>query len=249
MKGKYIYCIIESNHQKNYGPLGIGDIAGEVNTITYQDISAVVSDCSIKEFTVSRGNTMKHEKAIEEVMKEHPVLPVRFSTIANSEKDIVEKVLIPRHDEFKNLISWIKDKEEIGIRARWTNMHTVFKEILEENDEIKELKKKIAGKSTDGTYYDRIELGKLIEAKLKEKKKNEKNKIVDTLKKKSEDYKVNDVYGEEMILNSSFLVKKNMEEDFFSSVSDLQDEYGTKLKLKYVMGSPPFNFVNLVIQL
>lgn len=249
MEGRYIYCIIESNHQKNFGQLGIGDGEQELTTVCHNDISVVVSSCAVKEFVVSRENTMKHEKAIEEVMKEHPVLPVRFSTIANSENEIVEKVLAPRYDEFKDLLSWIRDKQEIGLRARWVNMDLVFKEILEKNDKIKELKEKIAGKTPEETYYGRIDLGKMIEAKLKEKKKAEKNKIVETLKEKAEDYKVNQVYGDEMILNSVFLVKKDMEQDFFSSVTNLQEEYGKKVQLKYVTGSPPFNFVNLIIKL
>lgn len=249
MKGRYIYCIIESNHQKSFGPLGIGDDNPSLITVCHKDISTVVSDCPVKEFVVSRQNTMKHEKAIEEVMKEHAVLPVRFSTIANNEEQIIEKVLAPRYDEFKDLLSWISDKQEVGLRAEWTKMSTIFNEIIEENDDIRELKEKISEKKPEGTYYDRIEIGKRIEAKLKEKKSKLKDKIIDVLKKKAEDYKVNDVYGDEKILNSAFLIKKDLEPDFYSLVSALQGDFGPIVKLKYVTGSPPFNFVNLVIKL
>lgn len=250
MNGKYIYCIIENNHQKNFGPLGIGGGGDELTTVCCRDISAVVSNCSVKEFIVSRENTMMHEKAIEEVMKEHSVLPVRFSTIADGEKDIVEKVLVPRYDEFKDLLSWISDKAEIGIRAKWVDMDSVFKEILEGDAQIKELKEKIEKNgSAEKTFYERIDLGKLIEAKLKEKKENEKERVVEILKKEAVDYKINQVYGDDVILNSAFLVKKDNEPGFFSAVSKLQDEYGSKVQLKYVTGPPPFNFVNLVIKL
>lgn len=249
MNGKYIYCIIQSNHQKNFGPLGIGGGGDELTTVCYKDISAVVSDCSVKEFTVSRENTMMHEKAIEEVMKEHPVLPVRFSTIANSPDDILQKVLVSRYDEFRDLLSWVSDKEEIGVRARWVNMESVFKEILEGDERIKELKEEISKKTPEESFYERINLGKLVEAGLKKKKEVEKNRIVDALKKEAVDFKINEVYGEDMILNSAFLIIKEKEPDFFKAVSSLQDEYGSRVQLKYVTGSPPFNFVNLVIKL
>lgn len=249
MEGKYIYCIIQSNHQKKFGPSGIGQKGDELVTVCYKDISAVISNCLVKEFIVSRENTMAHEKAIEEVMKEHPVLPVRFSTVADNEEQIIEKVLTPRYDEFKELLSWISDKEEIGLRARWVNMDLVFKEIVEEDEMIKDLKEKIASSPEEKTYFARIDLGKLVEARLKEKKESEKDTIIETLKDKAEDYKVNQVYGDDVILNSAFLVKKEKEKDFFSSVSGLQDEYAPMVQLKYVTGSPPFNFVNLVIKL
>ncbi len=250
MEGKYIYCIIESNHTKNFGKLGIGEREDELTTVSHKDISAVISDCHLKEFIVSRTNTMAHEKAIEEVMKEHAVLPVRFSTVADTREQIVEKVLAPRYDEFKKLLSWISDKEEIGVRARCTDMGVIFNEIVEEDEKIKELKEKIAKKgSAEKTYYERIDLGKLIEVRLKEKKEKEKNKIIDALKKKAEEHKINQVYGDDMILNGAFLVKKKDEKDFFSLVSKIQEGYGKKVQLKYVTGPPPFNFVNLVIKL
>lgn len=249
MDGKYIYCVIQSNHQKNFGPIGIGGTGEELTTVNYKDISVVTSNCSVKEFTVSRENTMAHEKAIETVMKEHPVLPVRFSTIANSESEIIEKVLTPRYDEFKKLLSWISDKEEIGVRAKWMNMELVFKDILEKNDRIRELKEKLVNRKPEKAYYEKIELGKLVEDKLKEEKENERNKMLNVLKKGAVDCKDNDVYGEDMILSGSFLVKKEKESDFFSLVSKIQDGYGPKVKMKYVTGCPPFNFVNLVIKL
>lgn len=250
MDGKYIYCIMNGNHKKNFEAHGIGSNGDPIDTISYEDISAVVSNCSVKEFTVSRENTMMHEKVIEEVMKEYPVLPVRFSTVADSEKDIIEKVLASRYDEFRQLISWIRDKEEIGVKAKWTDMDSIFKAILEENGKIKELKEKIAMRgSPEKTYYERIDLGKLVEAMLKQKREYEKEKILEILKKEAEDSRVNQIYGEDMILNSAFLVKKEKEKDFFSKVSKIQDEYGKEVQLKYVTGSPPFNFVNLVIKL
>ena len=249
MEGKYIYCIMETNSKKNFGPMGIGEREDELTTVSYKDISAVVSNCALKEFIVSRQNTMAHEKAIEKVMEKQPVLPVRFSTVADSEEDIVEKVLKPRYDEFKKLISWIADKEEIGVKARWLDMDQVFKEILEEDEKIKELKGKISAKGADATYYERIDLGKRIEERLKEKREKEKEKIIEILKKKAEDYKVNHVYGDEKILNGAFLVKKDNEKDFFSLVSKMQEEYGKKAQLRYVTGPPPFNFVNIVIKL
>ena len=250
MEGKYIYCLIQSNHQKKFGPLGIGERADELTTVSYRDISAVVSNCSLKEFTVSRQNTMAHEKAIEKVMKEHPVLPVRFSTVADSSEEIVEKVLAPRYDEFKKLLAWIANKEEIGVKARWLDMNQVFKEIAEGDERIKKLKERIARKGTgDAAYYEKIDLGKLVEAKLKEKKEQEKEKIIGVLKEKACDYKINPVYGDDIILSSAFLVKKAGEKDFFSLVSSIQEGYGSKLQLKYVTGPPPFNFVNIVIKL
>ncbi|MFH1620365.1 MAG: GvpL/GvpF family gas vesicle protein [bacterium] len=93
-EGKYIYCIIRpgqacggaaakasgrhNDQGLSFGPLGIGERGDEVHTVRSGDIAAVVSDSPVKSYAVSRENLLAHEKAIEAVMKEHTVLPVRF---------------------------------------------------------------------------------------------------------------------------------------------------------------------------
>ena len=42
-EGKYIYCIIGTKQERNFGPLGIGVRGDEVLTIGYDDLSMVVS--------------------------------------------------------------------------------------------------------------------------------------------------------------------------------------------------------------
>ena len=40
--GKYVYCIIRSDRQHDFGAIGIGG-GGRVTTISYQDLAAIVS--------------------------------------------------------------------------------------------------------------------------------------------------------------------------------------------------------------
>ena len=77
-EGRYIYCIIKANEAQTFGPLGIGGRGDQLYTVTHNNIAAVVSNSPIKSYPVARENLIAHEKAIEEVMKEHTVLPVRF---------------------------------------------------------------------------------------------------------------------------------------------------------------------------
>ncbi|MEW6216025.1 MAG: GvpL/GvpF family gas vesicle protein [Nitrospirota bacterium] len=87
-EGKYIYCIIAEGERKKFGSLGIGGIGNELYTVCFNDIAAVVSSSPIKKYPVSRENLIPHERAIEEVMKTHTVLPVRFGTIAEDEEKV-----------------------------------------------------------------------------------------------------------------------------------------------------------------
>jgi hypothetical protein len=245
-EGKYIYCVIESNQSQSFGPLGIGGRGDELYSICFNDIAAVVSNSLITKYPVSRENTLAHEKAIEEVMKTYTVLPVRFATIAEDE-ETVKMILEKEYKKFKELLDGIKSKKELGLKAVFKE-DVIYKEILEKYAEIKRLKAMLASKPPTETYFQRMEIGKMVEEALEREKEDHKKVILDTLGPIAEDVKINDTYGERMIINAAFLVIEDKESEFDQKVKELDAKYGDKIKFKYVGLVPPFNFVNLVIE-
>lgn len=245
-EGKYIYCIIEGNsHDENFGPLGIGDRDDELHTICYDNITAVVSNSPIIKYSVSRENTITHERAIEEVMKTHTVLPVRFGTIAESQGK-VKKILEKEHDRFKEMLDSIKGKKELGLKAMFKD-GVIYNEILENYKNIKKAKDAIAAKPPEVTYFERVQIGRMVEQALEKEREKYKEEILGVLRPLAEDTKINNVYGEKMIINAAFLVNEDKEPEFDQKVRELDEKYGNKIKFKYVGTLPPFNFVNLVI--
>ncbi|MBU2445586.1 MAG: GvpL/GvpF family gas vesicle protein, partial [Bacteroidetes bacterium] len=94
----------------------------------------------------------------------------------------------------------------------------------------------------------RMEIGRMVEASLQNEREICKKEILDSLIPLAEDNKVNNTYGEIMILSAAFLVNKDKEPEFDQKVQGLGTQYGDKIKFKYVGTLPPFNFVNLVIE-
>lgn len=247
-EGNYIYCIIGTDHTINYGPLGIGGRGDTVSTLGYQGISCVVSKSPLANYVLSRENLMAHQLVIEKVMKEHTVLPVRFSTIASSAEDI-RGFLRKRYAEFRNLLSDMDNKVELGLKVMWKNMAPVFGDIANANKEIKRLKDKIAAGPIEKTYNDRITLGGLVEAGLREKKEDDAEYILGVLRPIAVDMRANKLHGDNMLLNAAFLVDGKMAKEFDSRVQELDGNFKDNMKFKYVGPVPPFNFVNIVIEL
>jgi len=245
-EGKYIYCIIGGIEPRTFGPLGIGGRGDELHTICYNDIAAVVSNSPIKKYVVSRENTLAHEKAIEEVMKEYTVLPVRFVTIAKDEKK-VKKILEKEYDKFKDMLSKIEGKKELGLKAIFSG-DVIYKDILEKYEDIRALKEKIATISPEKSYYERMKIGEMVEGALQKEKDNYENEIMNCLSPLAQDVRTNNTYGERMIINAAFLVERQQEAEFDRKVNELAENYGEKVKFKYIGTVPPFNFVNLVIE-
>ncbi len=244
-EGKYIYCIIALSEPRAFGRIGIGNRGDELYTICSDNIGAVVSNSPIIKYLVSRENMLAHEKAIEEVMKEHTVLPVRFGTIAEDEEKVI-KILGKEHHRFKDLLDKIEGKKELGLKAIFKE-DVIYKNILEKHEDIRALKEKIAKLPAEKTYYRRMEIGKMVEAALQKEKEIHKKVILSTLSPLAVEVKTNDSYYELMIINTAFLVAKHNEVPFDQKVQELDRKHSDKIKFKYVGTIPPFNFVNLII--
>lgn len=245
-EGKYIYCIIETKQERNFGPIGIGERGDEVLTIGYDDISMVVSNYPLTKITASRENMLTHQKVIEEVMKEFDsVLPVRFGTIASS-ADEVRNLLDRRCREFKTALRDMDHKIELGVKGIWKNMDTIFGKIVKENEAIKNLKAALTGKDSNDMPA-KMGLGRMVKKALDEKKGKQTEEIIDRLRKISYERRLNDTIGDEMFMNAAFLVGKGREKEFDNIMDDLGDEHKDRIKFMYAGPLPVFNFVNIVI--
>jgi hypothetical protein len=246
-EGKYIYCVVGTKQERNFGPIGIGGRGDEVLTIGYDDLSMVVSSYPMTKLVVDREHMLAHEKVIEEVMKEFDsVLPVRFGTIA-SNADEIRALLDRRYREFKTLLRDMDHKVELGVKGLWKNIDVIFKEIVKENKEIKEAKAKIQNDKGRKNIQAKMEVGKMVEQALAKKKEKEAEKIVDALRRTAFNYKLNKTIDDKMFMNAAFLIDKGREKELDNIMDDLSDKYKGRIKFMYAGPLPVFNFVNIVI--
>lgn len=246
-EGKYLYCIIEEASSRTFGPIGIGERGDEVHTISFRDLACVISATPMTKYVISRENLMAHEKGIEEVMKDYTVLPVRFCTIATS-IDEVRSLLMKRYQEFKNLLRSMDNKVELGLKAFWLNMDAVFKDIGVSDKDVKLLREKLQKKNKSPSLDERITFGEKVKEALEKKREAKAEEIINTLKPRCIDLSLNEKVGENIVLNSSFLVDRVQEREFDDLVEELIQKNKDRLKFKYVGPTPPYNFVNLVIE-
>ncbi len=243
-EGRYIYCIIGIGESKTFGHLGIGGRNDLLYTVCFDNLAAVVSDSPLMKYSISRENTIAHEKAIEEVMKEYTVLPARFGTIAEDEEK-VKQILEKESGNFKTLLAKMEGKKELGLKAIFKE--GIYADILVKYEEIRVLKEELVNLPPERTIYQRVEIGRMVQEALEKEKERYKSQILDVLSPLVEELKINNNYGERMFLSAAFLINKDKEELFDQKVQEFDAKYGEKVNFKYVGTVPPFNFVNLVI--
>lgn len=243
-EGIYIYCIIASTKEQTFDALGIGERGDELYSVCADGLCAVVSHSTMQKFKMSRDNLLAHERAIEEVMKTYTVLPVRFATVAESEEK-VRKILLKESKRFASLLREMEGRKELGVKAIF-NSEKIYAQLAEQ-EEIKRLKVRLSAMPADKIYFQKMELGRMVEKALERERGKYRDKIMGILTPLAIEVKTTKPYGELMILNAAFLVERSHEEEFDRSVRGLDEKFGALITWRYTGTLPPFNFVNVEI--
>jgi len=246
INSKYLYAIIKCREPREFKARGIGERGDVVHTIAHKGLAAVVSDSPVMEYDQSRRNMMAHTAVLEELMEEFTLLPVRFNTVAPEAGAIEERLLVLRYDEFMQLLGQIERRIELGIKAFWHD-GMIFGEVLRDNDSIRKMRDALEGRSVEGSYYERIQLGEKIEKAMTKKRLEDEEIILSRIRPHVHKSRSNKTIGDRMVLNGAFLVDAAKESDFDEAVQSLDQDFGDRLMFKYVGPVPPYNFVNIVV--
>lgn len=245
-QNKYLYGIISEPHLPQFNVLGVGE--AEVYAIPYQKLAAVVSDIDQKEIDPIRKNVLAHTRIQDEIIKKYDLLPMGFGMIAGSDEEILkllEQNYQPLSDEFLRLVG----KVEIEIKLFW-NQEAMLKVLESENQEFMKLKTMISRASSPVKAQNfLVEAGKLIERVADEWKAKYAEETRAHLQELAVDILLNDPTGVKNILNASFLIERSREKEFQDKVHELDLTYQDKVNFKYIGPLPPYNFIQVRLEL
>jgi len=111
---KYFYCMTSLGEEKSFGKIGFNN--SEVYSIPCKNVSAVVSDSSMKDYELTEEGARTHEVVLRQVMKETSVVPAEFGSVIRNErilKHLIKKIYKPTREGLKLVDNMV----ELGIKA------------------------------------------------------------------------------------------------------------------------------------
>jgi hypothetical protein len=202
------------------------------------------------EYEPNEVNVLQHERVVEDVMREHTVLPLGFGNIFIDENR-VKWLLVRFYLTFKTYLKKLENRVEVGVKVFY-DMEATKREVEEKSDEVKMLKEELASKPDREARFLREKLNILIEREALKVASERAYKygveIYETLKKCAEDAYLMKRIGGEMILNGAFLIHKDKITDFEKELEKVKKEYeGKGLRFQYSGPWPPYNFARIRI--
>jgi len=268
--GKYIYGIINSGTEEFFDldeivlledicpsrdPVEVANSNKSSRcayTIPFQDISAVVSDSKIVDYSHTPKDTLarllvRHQQVVEKVMTGHTIIPMRLGTYTDSAEEVRE-ILAKGYKTIKDILARSEDCIEIDVVATLSDFHSFLREEVSQEDEIKQFKQSLIGKKGGVTIDDQMRVGVLVKKYSDKKRTRYADQIQTALSEIAQNFKAHDLMDDKMVLNTAFLMDRNKQEDFEQKLDQINSRFEEKLNFRCVGPLPPYSFYTLEVK-
>jgi hypothetical protein len=204
----------------------------EIFTLSYEEICACISKTKVTSYEPILENLQCHENVIESIMKEHTVLPLKFSSICKNKEDIY-LLLEKYYSQFKENLKKVEGKVELGVK--------IFYKLGFENEDKVDKEQCKSPKEYMFRRFDRyIERKKHIESIMAVAEK-----LHDKLCLIASENSYKKPLRNNLIFNAAYLVEKNKIEEFCKVVDEAKEEY-TSYKIINSGLWAPYHFTSIV---
>ncbi len=240
----YMYALVKNEAEATFEHVKpVGNPDASLRWIPVGKVAAIVSDIDEDEIMSTRRNMLTHTKALEEIMQDRAILPFSFGTIVD-DVAAVEQLIHGQENRLLADLNSLDGYIEVGVRATWDET-VIFREIVETNADLRRLADQIKTRPATETYYDRIELGRQVEAVVKTKREAESQSLAALLGAIATKSKIHDSTADMVVLDAAFLVEVSREKELFAVLEDAERKNPDRFAFKYLSPVPPYNFVSL----
>jgi hypothetical protein len=240
MTPAYVYGLVMADTKMPDGLTGIGP-SGQVSTICYRDVAAIVSDVPTDRPLGTREDLIAHEAVLDSVASNSAVLPMRFPAVVERDS-IIEELLEPHHDQFTAALTELSGRVQFTLKGRY-NEEVVLRDLIEQDEEIRSLQARVRDMPEDASYFDRVRLGELIVTALGHRRDTEASEILDRLHPVVTDTVTNQPAAPEDVINAAFLVDREHVSRFEDAVEELGRELNGTVRFRLLGPLAPYDFV------
>jgi hypothetical protein len=236
------------------GPIGLE--GNEVYTIPYEDISAIVHNCSARPYQSDNNEIVKswvrtHQNVLDAASEQLGiVIPLGFDTVLQPKDDtappeqVVKDWLKSDYDRLRGVMRKIEGKDEYGVQVSYEH-ELIIKLLSEQSEEIRKIKEEMVAKSPGMAYMYKQKLEKAVKAETERLANLWFNDFYGRIKKHTDDIivektkKMNN--GKVMLLNLSCLVSKKKVESLGRELEEINSIDG--FSVHFSGPWPPYSFV------
>lgn len=247
MSRLYVYGLTRGTIVDAFAAKPVSAPTEAVSARWFGDVTAIVSPIEADEVLPVRRNMMAHTKVLEEAIENHTVLPMQFGLIAEDEAalaSLIEGARAPIHQSLDDLDGHV----EAGVKLVW-NEQAMFDEVAADHPALQATSSQLTRKGEAETYYERIELGRKVDAAINDKRAQEADIFHALIEPLAARMAMRDRDTDTTVTNIAALVRREGLADFEAALERFSNENEGRLTVKLVAPAPAYNFTSLKLDL
>jgi hypothetical protein len=174
-------------------------------------------------------------------------LPMAFGTIAQS-ADGVRKMLASNQDAISKQLNRAAGKAEMILRVKW-DVPNIFEYFVLTHPELMVARDRLFGTDREPRQEDKLEIGRLFERLIGEEREALAEKVEKSLSGSGVRIKRNKCRNEMEIMNLACLVPRDRLTEFEDQILNAARLFDNNFAFDYNGPWPPYNFVDLSLEL
>lgn len=236
----YVYGIVPADAPVHVvAEAGMG---GEVELHGDGPVAALVETIDPERPLGRRRDLLAHSAVLNTMVIHAPVLPMRFGSVVEGSHAVVDELLRPQREHFVELLEQVAGRVQFTLRARYV-LDTVLAEVVAENPEIAELRRRTADLPEDATHFERIRLGELVAQAVDVRRRADAENLLARLSSFAEDWTSREVSGLDGLAQFSLLVAVERQAELEEAAELLAAELDGRVRLSLVGPMALFDFV------
>lgn len=238
---QYVYGIVRASAKP---PRARGITDAPLRLIASDGAAALVSELPAGELRLGHDDMLAHARVLESAIAAGTVLPMRFGVVMSGPEEVRQRLLDDYAVEVGAQLDEFDGKVEVRIRASYEE-DALLREVVRDDPDIQALKRSVAGRMEDATYYARIELGERVAAGIQRSRERDATAILDALAPFALALDEGEADHERVVLNASFLVERAALERFDAALEAVAAGNVGRMRFKYTGPLAPHSFVQL----
>lgn len=236
----YVYGIVSGDAEVPEPVRGLGP-SGEVWTVGYRELAAVVSDVPTDRALGTRDDLLAHEAVVDAFAAVTSILPMRFPAVVD-EGGVTDELLAVHYDQFVAALAGLAGRVQFSLKGRYDE-EVVLREAVEGDGEIEALRAEVRQLPEDASYYQRVRLGELVVEALEARRAVDSAQILQRLEDVVVAAAPHEPARPEDVVDVAVLVDRGEQETFESVVEGLGKDYGGRIRLRLLGPLAPYDFV------
>jgi Gas vesicle synthesis protein GvpL/GvpF/Lsr2 len=240
-KGIYVYGILPADIEVAADVPGVGEHPGLLRDVRLDGLVALISEVDLSGQLGSPEDLRTYREILDSVAAEVAVLPLRFGTVLTSEDAVAGELLAANREEFTAALDQLEGRAEFQVKGRYVE-DAILGEVLSGNKQAAQLRDATQGTDPDAARNARIELGKLINAAVAARRKEDTRALRHAMEGVCVASIAREPVHELDSVHVAFLVPMNQEREVERIIKDLAREWEGRIDVQLLGPMAAYDF-------